>query len=524
VIVNLVGNAVKFTESGQVLLQVELESVSADRAVLHYSVSDSGIGIPADKQAQIFQAFRQADGSTTRRFGGTGLGLAISSTLVELMGGRIWVESAPREGSTFHFTTAVRTSSNGRRTPIENEIEIDLDGVPALIVDDNPVNRRVLHDLLLRWKMRPTVVESGTAALGALIDAREHGQPFALILLDANMGEMDGFEVARHIRDDALLTDGTIMMLSSSGQYGQAARCHDLGISRHLTKPVEQRELLAAIRRALGHEPSARAASSEALPVAMLPGPLPDRRFHVLVAEDNAVNQRLAVSLLERRGHHVTVAANGREALAILDRQRVDVVLMDVQMPDMGGFEATTVIRARERDSGTHVPIIAVTAHAMLGDRERCLQAGMDEYVTKPLDSALLYAMVERVGGNRVISDPDTSSTAAYDEILARLGGDARLLADVSRLFIDDAPRYVGDIRSAIDARDAGALCAAAHGLKGAAANFGASEVVGAARRLEEIGRSSDLDGADVICEALYVQIRRLLGTLHGYAAAHEPR
>jgi len=515
VLVNLVGNAIKFTERGQILVQVETAAIEDGRIVLHYFVSDSGIGIPADKQEQIFQPFKQADGSTTRRFGGTGLGLAISTTLVRLMDGRIWLESTPHEGSTFHFTTTL-----GQSEARPEALEVDLTDLPALIVDDNPVNRRVLHDLLLRWKMRPTVTESGAAALGALVRARESGTPFALVLLDANMPEMDGFEVARRVRDNVRLTGATIMMLSSSGQYGDASRCQELGVAQHLTKPIEQRELLAAVRRALSREGPIRTAAAS-LSQAMLSTQLPDRRLHVLLAEDNAVNQRLAASLLERRGHRVSIAANGKEAIAALERLRVDVVLMDVQMPEMGGFEATAAIRLRERDTGAHLPIVAMTAHAMKGDRERCLAAGMDEYITKPLDSKRLCAIVERVANSSAhdAGPIDAETLPGYHALLARLGGDAQLLADVSRLFIDDAPRHLREIRSAIDAGDVGALRATGHALKGAAANFDAADVVAAARTLEEAGRTMDLAAAEPAWRALEPAMRDLLDTLHAYAS-----
>src|SRR3954470_23954733 len=346
VIVNLVGNAIKFTERGQILVQVEVVSKNALDVELHYFVSDSGIGIAAEKQRAIFEPFKQADGSTTRRFGGTGLGLTISSTLVELMGGRMWLESAPHEGSTFHFTVRLGVSDVRPEPPAVN-----LTDLPVLVVDDNAVNRRVLHDLLVRWKMRPTVADSGMAAIGALTDASAHGKPFALVLLDANMPEMDGFEVARRIRDEAQLAGATIMMLSSSGLYGESGRCRDAGIASYLTKPVDQRELLSAIGRVLAREPGQRAA----LPSSMLPAELPERRLHVLLAEDNAVNQRLAASLLERRGHKVTIAANGRDAVAAVAAQPFDVVLMDVQMPEMGGFEATAAIRALEAERGSRL-------------------------------------------------------------------------------------------------------------------------------------------------------------------------
>ncbi len=505
VIVNLVGNAIKFTDRGQVLVQVEVESSSPDATMLHYFVSDSGIGIPADKQQAIFEPFKQADGSTTRRFGGTGLGLTISSTLVELMGGRIWLESAPHEGSTFHFTVNLGVT-DARPEPAS----IDLTDLPVLIVDDNAVNRRVLHDLLVRWRMKPTAVANGAAAIAALIEANGRGRPFALVLLDANMPEMDGFEVARRMRDEEHLGGATIMMLSSSGQYGETARCLDVGIANHLTKPVDQRDLLAAIGRALAREQGARTK----LPTSMLASDLPERRLRILLAEDNVVNQRLAASLLERRGHRVAIAANGREAVAAVERQPFDVVLMDVQMPEMGGFEATQMIRAHERTTGaSRLPIIAMTAHAMKGDRERCLAAGMDEYLTKPLDSRKLCQVVEEMAAGKAPAAGETGPDVS-DQVLARVGGDRELLAEISRLFVDDAPRHLEQIRRALDARDGELLRRAAHGLKGAAANFDADRVVTAARELEDIGRSGQFGEHEAAWRALTMETDQLIAIL----------
>ena len=506
VLVNLVGNAIKFTERGQILVQVEKRSVTPDHMELHYFVSDSGMGIPDDKQQTIFEPFKQADGSTTRRFGGTGLGLTISSTLVELMGGRIWLESAPLEGSTFHFTVKLGVTDARPEPPAVN-----LTDLRVLVVDDNAVNRRVLLDLLTRWKMRATVVDSGAAALTALIQASARQEPFALVLLDANMPEMDGFEVARRIGATPNLGDATIMMLSSSGQYDESNKCREVGIATHLTKPVDQRELLSAIARVLAREPGQRAA----LPPSMLPSEVPERRLRILLAEDNAVNQRLAASLLERRGHKVTIAANGREALTALDGQPFDVVLMDVQMPEMGGFEATAAIRALEAErKASRLPIIAMTAHAMKGDRERCLAAGMDEYLTKPLDPRQLCALVERMAGGAATGHSGGELMSIPSEVLARVGGDRELLAEISRLFVDDAPRHLAKIREALSARDGEALRRAAHGLKGAAANFDAEGVVRAARALEEMGRTGEFEAHEAEWQTLSVETDRLISML----------
>jgi signal transduction histidine kinase/CheY-like chemotaxis protein len=528
VLVNLVGNAVKFTERGQILVQVEVESKSNDALMLHYLVSDSGIGIPQEMQRKIFEPFRQADGSTTRRFGGTGLGLTISSTLVELMGGRIWLESTPREGSTFHFTARFGVAEASPEPQAAN-----LTDLPVLVVDDNNVNRRTLHDLLVRWKLKPTSAASGKEGLELMLEATGRNKPFPLVLLDANMPEMDGFEVARRIRDNPKLVGATIMMVSSSAQESERARCRELGVTNYLTKPIDQRELLTAIGRALGKERVLRTP----LPSTMMPTDLPERRLRVLLAEDNVVNQRLAAGLLARRGHKITIAGNGRLALEELEKQKFDIILMDVQMPEMGGFEATGAIRAQELSTGGHMPIVAMTAHAMKGDRERCLEAGMDEYVTKPLDPRSLCTIVERVAVTDYSTLAETAVVAATqvetaaaaetqgkpaaapaidlsDQVLARVGGDRQLLAEISKLFVDDAPAHLERIKTALDARDAEALRRAAHGLKGAAANFDAEGVVSAARALEEMGRTSTFERSEETWRTLQRETTRLLDTL----------
>ena len=380
-----------------------------------------------------------------------------------------------------------------------------------LIVDDNGVNRRILAgsaDPLADAADRGRQRRRGAARADR--GAASAGEPFALVLLDANMPEMDGFEVARRISATPELGGATIMMLSSSGQHDESARCREVGIAAYLTKPVEQRELLSAIGRVLAREPGQRAA----LPASMLPAELPERRLRVLLAEDNVVNQRVAASLLERRGHKVTVAANGREALDRVAREPFDVVLMDVQMPEMGGFEATAAIRARETERhAPRLPIIAMTAHAMKGDRERCLAAGMDDYLSKPLDPRQLCALVEQMAGGAP-SNLRGELLTVPSEVLARVGGDRELLAEISRLFVDDAPRHLEKIRQALDAHDGESLRRAAHGLKGAAANFDADGVVSAARTLEEIGRTGRIRGHDAAWRALTSETDRLISIL----------
>jgi signal transduction histidine kinase/DNA-binding response OmpR family regulator len=397
VLTNLVGNAIKFTEQGEVVVSVALDSVADDELRLHCTVRDTGVGIAAEKQEAIFRAFEQADGSTTRKYGGTGLGLTISRRLVEMMGGRIWVDSGVGRGSTFHFTLCARVSSKllCQAAPIEA-----LEDLLVLVVDDNTTNRRILNELLTHWQMRPTTVDSGVAALGCMMHAAANGTPFPLVLVDVHMPGMDGFELAARIKHTPALASATIMMLSSADLIGEAARCRELGVAAFLTKPLRQSELLDAMLLALGSVTLVAPATGHHPP----PPDATTRTLRVLLAEDNAVNQRLAQRLLEKQGHTVRVASNGQEALVAFAAEAFDLILMDVQMPEIDGFEATAAIRARERVTGTHIPIIALTANAMKGDEERCLRAGMDGYVSKPLQPAKLYEAIERLVP--ALSDP----------------------------------------------------------------------------------------------------------------------
>jgi PAS domain S-box-containing protein len=429
VLVNLVGNAVKFTEHGEVVVRVENEECAGDEVRLHFTIQDTGIGIPAEKQAVIFEAFAQADSSTTRKFGGTGLGLAISTQLVALMGGRLWVESEPGRGSTFHFTArlCVGHGSVARRIRIPPP---KLDGTPVLVVDDNATNRQILEEVLRRWKMRPILASGGAAALAHLEQAEGAGTSFPLVLLDLHMPDVDGFAVAERIKASPAHARAAVLMLTSSGRPGDVDRCRELGIAAHLLKPVAQGELLEAVVRALhlsleragGRQTTAREVVSEKR-----------RPLRILLAEDNLVNQRLAVGLLEKCGHAVVIAADGKEALAALERESFDLMFMDVQMPEMGGFEATACIRDREKKTGRHLPIIAMTAHAMKGDRERCLASGMDEYISKPVLAAELIRAIDEVlaAGNQDLTAPANERAATvFDQAasLQRAGGDEQRL------------------------------------------------------------------------------------------------
>jgi PAS domain S-box-containing protein len=524
VLTNLVGNALKFTERGHVFVVVRQEAHDAGRARLHVSVADTGIGIPPEKHQAIFEAFSQADGSTTRKFGGTGLGLTISATLVQLMGGRIWVESQPGAGSTFHF--AVTLDVTDVADVVEARLaDFHLPQLNVLIVDDNGVNRRILAEQVKRWGMTGTAVHSAQAAIEALAEAGLKHRPFDLVLLDANMPEMDGFEFAAQVAKRPELMGATVMMLSSSGDYGDQARCAELGIAAYLTKPVYAADLLAAIERAIGTKPSANVSPPRASTAGALAMGSEDRRARVLIVEDNVVNQRVASGLLIRRGHRVMVAANGQEAVALVDHETFDVVLMDLQMPVMGGVEATAAIRLSERGTRRHLRVIAMTAHAMTSDRERCLAAGMDGYLSKPINPALLFAAIEqdttgRGGVQTAVAEPDIFDA---DALRKRVADDDDLMTEIIELFLDDLPVRLAAIDAAITARNAVALRAAAHALKGSAANLSIDRLCDAARVLERLGDESNMDAADAAWQQLSVEASTVIDVLHRHCASIKP-
>ncbi len=413
VITNLVGNAIKFTESGHVLLEIREDQRGAADTALHFSVSDTGVGIPREKQPLIFEPFSQADGSTTRRYGGTGLGLAISSSLVTLMGGRMWLDSDPGEGSTFHFLATFGVAADVPRPAVE----LYSGEMTALVVDDNAVNRRVLSEQLERVGIKPAQAEGGSAALQMLDAALRTPAPYRLVLLDLHMPDMDGFGVASRMAARPEFADTTVIMLTSAGRHDDVERCRDLNIAAYLNKPISPTHLRDVISRLLGRDVAALGAA-KAPARGLVPAHL---RRRVLLAEDNVVNQRVAVGLLSKRGHTVTVVGTGKQALERLDRDAFDVVLMDVQMPEMGGLEATGIIRRREAGTGRHVWIVAMTAHTMQGDRDGCLAAGMDTYIAKPVDPALLFAAVEH-------ELPPSFGEPAAEDPLAELAGELRAM------------------------------------------------------------------------------------------------
>ncbi|MGB7593271.1 MAG: PAS domain S-box protein [Terriglobia bacterium] len=515
ILTNLVNNAVKFTEQGEVIVRVTVEGQRSDPSCLHFAVSDTGIGIPAEKQKSIFEPFMQADGSITRRFGGTGLGLAIAAQLVALMKGHLWVESEPGKGSTFHFTACMDLAPTPAERPPRASPEIPHD-LPVLVVDDNATNRKILEMMLRHLKMVPTTAAGGIAGLAVMVQAKKAGEAFRVALIDSLMPDMDGFALAERIKHDPELAGTIIMMLTSSGLRGDVARCRKLGIAAYLIKPVRQSELVEAILSLLGQASRERAdvITRHSLREAR-------RKLRILLAEDNLVNQTLVVRLLGKAGHNVVVVGNGKEALTALAKTgpgAFDLVLMDVQMPEMDGFEAAAAIRKKERGTGTHLPIVAMTAHAMKGDRERCLAAGMDGYLSKPVKREELFDAVERRSYESPAPEKDrlARKQPGLDRaaVLARLDGDEELLAELAGLFIQESPKLLSAIQQAIEQDDAQGLERAAHALKGSVGNFVIPTAVKAAQTLETMGREGNLAAADTAYAVLQEEIAGLVQVL----------
>ena len=391
VLVNLLGNAVKFTDEGEVLLNVESEIQPDNRIVLRFSVKDTGIGIAPDKTDAIFRAFEQADGSMSRRYQGTGLGLSISKRICELMGGRLWMESTVGLGSTFHFEIILGVAPESE---VRNNVQksINWKDLRALVVDDNATNRKILEQLLKYWGMKPTVASSGPEALLIFDESRRRGQEFSLIITDSMMPEMDGFQFIEAIKRNPHYSAVTMMMLTSGGERGDAQRSMDLGIAAYLTKPLKQDELFMAITKALEASPDNSPGTSLITRHSIRES---KKSLKILLAEDNPVNQKVAKKILEKMGHVVTIAGNGRKAVDTLAQENFDLILMDVSMPELTGIEATGIIRNQEKDTGDHIPIIAMTAHAIEGDREKCIEAGMDGYLSKPIKVDQLSQAIE---------------------------------------------------------------------------------------------------------------------------------
>ena len=532
ILLNLVGNAIKFTESGEVVVNVRIVSQTDEDAVLQFSVRDTGVGIPHDRLEHVFYAFEQADSSTTRRYGGTGLGLAISSRIVNLMHGRVWVESDVGRGSTFFFTTRFNLAKEQLAPPVRPHLD-QIAGMRVLIVDDNSTNRRILHDVIQVRGMQPIVASSAAEALRILKEATAAGTEITLVLSDVNMPDVDGFTMAEQIREDAKLSDVVIIMLTSGDRSTDRQRCTDLGIAAHLMKPVKQSELVDAIVLAFGittpesDDGAIRSISSQSSL----------RSLRNLLAEDALANQVLAIGLLQKKWKHtVTVANNGNEAIARLTAQPFALVLMDVQMPEMDGLEATAAIRKLESEGGlsnqprSPIPIVAMTAHAMKGDRERCLDAGMDGYVTKPVRSKELSAAIHQLFEHE--SDAGSADAPAVTDSLATDGqdlinwsralqsveNDADLLRAVVRAYLEECPGQVSELRSAIAAEDAKTVRRLAHTIGGTMATIAVPAVEATAKKLESDGAAGEFKNAIVGLETLERQLATLNVVLTRFA------
>ena len=526
VLTNLVGNAIKFTHAGQISVEVVLaETTQPNGLVLEFSVRDTGIGIPAEQQEAIFHPFSQADSSITRRYGGTGLGLAIVRRLVDLMGGQLGLTSVPGSGSDFHFSVRMQTARSEPVAVSKLGEQAPLQGLSVLVVDDNPTHCEWLAESFRQWGMRPTTVTTGEEALALLADRQRR---FAVCLLDSDMPGLNGFDVAQHFAQVPAILRHTWMMLTAPSLSQGAARCNQLGVAGYVTKPVLRSDLLDELLDKLGAGPGSIEAAS---PAAAQPGPaLPAKAgLDVLLVEDMPVNVKLATRLLERLGHRVSVAENGAVALARTAERLFDVVLMDMQMPVMDGLRATRAIREREAEAGgPRQCIVAMTANAMAGDRERCLESGMDGYLSKPIDGARLATEIDRVRGQQapeamaagktshIESGPDMEID--IEEALDRLGGDRESMLELAQMFIQDCPQRVSEIEAAVTARDPVAVSSACHNLSGTASNLsaiGLKELVGLVSARVKAGEWSR---ADELLVLLPVRLQALENQLERWA------
>jgi len=521
IVVNLAANGIKFTEHGEVVVAVKEERRTPTEITLRFSVRDTGIGIPAEKQTLIFAAFTQADSSTTRKFGGTGLGLAISQRLVKMMDGTISVESEAGKGSIFHFTVTLGLPDE-TFVPLAAADPGQLRGLRALVVDDNQTNRLILTEMLTQSGMAPEQAATGKEALSKL--ESQGGAPFRLMLIDAHMPDMDGFALAQSVKDIPVMRSLVMFMLSSSMHAGDMERSRQAGAAGFLMKPVQPSELLDAILSAVAGPRGKLSATNEVQPDEIILHAGGGMR--VLLAEDNLVNRRLATRLLEKQGHVVIAATNGIEAVAAVEREDIDIVLMDVQMPEMDGLEAIRVIRESEKVSGRHVPIISITAHVMKGDRERCLEAGADDYVPKPLQRAELFAAIERARGatkgNQSAPEeaPQVSDALNPAELLEHVEDDRELLAEIVQLFESNLPAVLQELRESIATGDGAEVARAAHTLKGSVGNFGHQGTYRAVEQMEAFAKQGDMPQTKAALLVVESELERLRTALEPFRTA----
>jgi two-component system, sensor histidine kinase and response regulator len=517
VLTNLVGNALKFTDKGEVVVEVEMVQEGEADIELRFAVRDTGIGIPKDKQHKVFEAFSQADASVARKYGGTGLGLSISVELVHLMNGQIWLESEENRGSTFFFTARFAKSTAhqvGASLPFSGALQ----GIPVLIVDSNATHQRILRSLMTNWRMRPTCANNVEDALTHARQATTQGTPFPLILFDSALPNQGGLLLAQQLKTEISPTSQLLLMLTSTEQKENRPLYEDIGITTVMTKPIRPTELRGALLKALGLETQEiKTAKNPFAQKSQYP-------LHLLLAEDNPVNQKLAIRVLQKWDHQVTIARNGKEAYdLLLGDPGFAAILMDVEMPILDGLEATAKIRAHEKTTGTHIPIIAMTAHAMVGDKARCLAAGMDGYVSKPLRPEELYALLEDIAARLAPREARLEETLDRKELLALLDGDLSLLTELIDIFWENSPDLIAQLRSALEDRDLHTLTYAAHALKGAVGNFAAKRALALIAELETTGETSDFSQAARTLDALEAELaslRQALSSLREELAA----
>ena len=512
VIINLVGNAIKFTDKGQIVIQIQNTSRTDDKIMLHFSVADTGVGISKEKQKSIFEAFSQEDGSITRKHGGTGLGLTISKQIVNMMGGNIWVESEIGIGSTFHFNAQF-----GIQKELSEQSNIKtacIEDARILVVDDNLMNCRILNDMLNYWQAKPTIANNGKEALRTLIEAKKSNQFFDLVITDAQMPEMDGFTLIRKIRENPDISDTKVIMLTSMGQHDNFNLFKNLDIKHHIAKPVKNADLLKAILETI-QDVQKEENKPNSQKEELNPKKGNSQMLNILLAEDNKINQKLACAILEKQGHSVYIANDGKEALKALDNYNFDLVFMDIQMPEMDGFQATCIIREKEKLTGKHIPIIAMTAYAIEGDREKCLEAGMDNYISKPFKSKEVLEMIDIVlspdkEDEEGLEKLDDKEIFDQEEALERAGDDMELLITVAEIFLEEMPGLLSDIKKSIEQMDSQGLKASAHTLKGSASNISAKAIASASLILESMGRNDDMKNAYKAYESLKRETERL--------------
>ncbi|TWT80153.1 Signal transduction histidine-protein kinase BarA [Planctomycetes bacterium CA13] len=527
ILVNLIGNSLKFTHEGQVSLTVDVEHRVDDNLSLYFTVEDTGVGIDPEKQQAVFEAFTQADGTMTRRYGGTGLGLAITRRLVEIMGGRVWMESDVGKGSAFHFIVKLQAAPEEAMAKMRSARRVvSLDGLRVLVVDDNETNRLVLEEMAFAWQMKPSVAVGGQQAIEAIIAAKEQGNPFSLVLLDAHMPGINGFQVARHIRQNLAMPDVALLVLSSNDSSSAVELNKELGIAATLVKPIKQSELLDSIiavtQSSVIADETITASNTGNTEFASLEQSR-IRPLKILLAEDNYVNQQVMIRILEQEKHEVIIVDNGRDAYEQAIAQHFDVVLMDVQMPEIDGIEATSAIRKDERAGGTRrIPIIALTAHAMKGDREKCLEAGMDAYVSKPIDADKLTVVMANLVDQASDAAPppppppirSPEESLDLEGVMKRVGNDKEFLATMLDIFREDYPKHLSEMRLAFSEHDPERIAKAAHTIKGSASNLGGLQVQNVASNIECLARQDELPEGTIAIAELETRIDQMLDAL----------